>query len=75
MKMPVGFNGYLNADNILGQLYKNCKLKITSWTVGRCSSAISAESNKSYYSITYYGIKQFISLLATSLKNIQYITW
>lgn len=34
MKMPAGFNDYLNADNILGQIYKNCKLKKTSWTVG-----------------------------------------
>lgn len=38
-----------------------------------CSS-ISAESNKSYYSITYYGIKQFISLLVTSLPNFTYNT-
>lgn len=34
MKMPAGFNDYLNTDNILGQIYKNCKLKIASWTVG-----------------------------------------
>lgn len=39
MKMPAVINNYLNADNILGQIYKNCKLKITSWTVGRYVSA------------------------------------
>lgn len=63
MKMPAGFNDYLNTDNILGQIYKNCKLKITSWTVGRCVSAAQSMPKP---------IKAITPLLTMALSNLSF---
>lgn len=53
MKMPPGFNGYLNADK--------CKLKITSWTVGRCVGAAQSVLSP---------IKAITLLLTMALSNL-----